>query len=285
MSSVGQLFVYGNIWVSLCASALTWLTYLEFGIAPSIEVLLFVFFSTLVIYCMNMISGLKSLEEKGTSSERHHWCLANSVALKVLAVIGIFGAVWCSLLLGFESWMVLAPFALAAVMYVIPLIGKRGSGVRLREFGLNKIFTIAIVWAVVTFVLPLVNINGFAVLSDTHVLLKGVARATFIFAITLPFDIRDLQNDMKIDVKTIPMILGVRKTVILSVSILALYGLIYVFFSEVTLIGAGHLVGALLTMGLVMLTNLKRGDMFYSFVLEGTMIILALSVYGVLLLR
>ena len=285
MSGVGRFFVYGNIWVSLCAAALTGLSYLEFELALQPLVILFVFFSTLVVYSMNMLSGLNSLREKGTDSERHHWCLANATILKVTVLVGVLGSASTFVFLEFESWVVLSPFAVAAIMYVVPLIGKRGSGVRLREFGLNKIFTIAIVWAFVTLVLPLVNKQGIEILSETEVLIKTVARAIFIFAITLPFDIRDLTNDRKIDVRTIPMILGVPKTIGLSVTVLVIYGVGYFLLGETCWVRAGHLLGAVLTLGLILLTNERRGDMFYSFTLEGTMIILALSVYGFSLLR
>lgn len=285
MSSLGRFLVYGNFWVSLCASALTWLTCVELDLEIDFVLILFVFFSTLVIYNMNMISGLVSLSQKGTESERHLWCLANAKVMKLTALLGILGSSYCFAFLNIETWLVLAPFALAAVMYVVPLIGKRGNGVRLREFGLNKIFTIAIVWAVVTVVLPVVNTGNMSSFTDPKVIMVAVARAVFIFAITLPFDIRDITNDRKIDVKTIPMLLGVKRTIGLSVFVLLLYGLNYLFFSTDPMIGAGHLLGALITMVLVLLTNARRGDMFYSFTLEGTMILLVISVYGLSLIH
>ena len=79
---ITNTFVYGSIWVALCATALAWLTLFEDGIVVGIEdalwiewkVLVFVFSSTLIIYNLNMASGLAALRKQGTESERHHWC-------------------------------------------------------------------------------------------------------------------------------------------------------------------------------------------------------------------
>ncbi|MFT5919624.1 MAG: 4-hydroxybenzoate polyprenyltransferase [Granulosicoccus sp.] len=285
MKALVHWFVYGNLWVSLCAAALTMLTYFEHLMPVQLFVLGFVFFSTLIIYNMNMISGLNALREKGTESKRHHWCIDNEKTLKAFTVIGIIGASICFVNLSVDSWFVLVPFVLAAVLYVVPLIGKRGSGTRLREFGLNKIFTIAIVWAAVTVVLPLVNASGVSVLNDQTFWLTVLARTIFIFAITLPFDIRDLKNDKKINVRTIPMVFGVSKTIRMSIVLLAVYGSVALYAADSVYLGIGHLAAALVTAGLVMLTNPNRTDMFYSFTLEGTMVMLPLSVYLFSLLR
>ena len=232
-----------------------------------------------------MLNGLTVLREKGTESHRHHWCIDNEKTLKFFTVIGIVGASIFFVNLSVESWMALVPFVLAAVLYVVPLIGKRGSGTRLREFGLNKIFTIAIVWAAVTVVLPMVNAMGVSVLKDQTFWLNFLARAIFIFAITLPFDIRDLTNDKKINVRTIPMVFGVGKTIRMSMVLLAVYGSVSLYAADSIYLGMGHLTAALITAGLVMLTNPNRSDMFYSFTLEGTMVMLPLSVYLFSLLR
>ncbi len=285
MKAFAYWFIYGNLWVSICASALTFLTYFENDLMLEPTVLWFVFFSTLIIYNVNMISGLKSLRELGTRSLRHHWCMTNEKMLKGLTLTGIIGAGICFSYLRPDSWITLVPFVLAAVLYVVPLIGKRGSATRLREYGLNKIFTIAIVWAAVTVMLPLVNAHGLSAIHDTGLWWRFAIRLVFIFAITLPFDIRDLENDEKISVRTIPMVFGISRTLRFSLVLLAIYGSVSLYFSPDIMLGSGHMVGGLFTAGLVMLTHPKRSDMFYSFTLESTMVLLPISVYLFSLLR
>lgn len=283
-------FVYGSIWVALCATALAWLTLFEDGIVVGVEdaflaewkVLVFVFSSTLIVYNLNMASGLAALRNLGTDSERHHWCLDNGRILQAFVVLGVVGAGISVLMLCTEVWLLLTPFAFLSVAYVLPIIGRKGTKTKLREFGLNKIFSIAVVWAVVTVFIPLVNTNGLLVLYYSDYWLMALERALFIFAITLPFDVRDIKNDRKINVKTIPILIGVKKTVGLAVLLLLIYvGLIWFRGSQMMI---GHLIGAMLTAILVLRTNENRTDMFYSFTLEGTMMILAVSVWAATIL-
>lgn len=283
-------FVYGSIWVALCATALAWLTLFEDGIVVGVEdallaewkVLVFVFCSTLIIYNLNMASGLAALRKQGTESVRHHWCLDNERILQLFVGLGVLGSGISFLLMSKEVWMLLAPFAFLSLAYVLPIIGRKGTKTKLREFGLNKIFSIAVVWAVVTVFIPLVNANGLIVLYYADYWMMALERALFIFAITLPFDVRDIKNDRKINVKTIPILIGVKKTVGLAATLLLIYiGLNWFRGSQMMI---GHLIGAVLTAILVLRTNENRTDMFYSFTLEGTMMILAASVYAAAIL-
>ena len=83
MKAIFNYFVFGSWWVSLCASALGLLTWLELtGNWWHASLFMFIFGSTLVVYNLNMISGLSDLRESGTDSERHHWCMNNEVLMK-----------------------------------------------------------------------------------------------------------------------------------------------------------------------------------------------------------
>ena len=66
-------------------------------------------------------------------------------------VLGVIGSAVSFLMMSREVWLLLAPFAFLSLAYVLPIIGRKGTKTKLREFGLNKIFSIAAVWAVVTF--------------------------------------------------------------------------------------------------------------------------------------
>jgi 4-hydroxybenzoate polyprenyltransferase len=93
---------------------------------------------------------------------------------------------------------------------VIPFLGrtKEKKGLRLRDLNWIKIFLIAIVWAYVTVILPILEVRAVQ-WADLLILLE---RMVFIFMITLPFDIRDLKVDDFNNVKTIPAVYGIPKT-------------------------------------------------------------------------
>jgi len=96
--------------------------------------------------------------------------------------------------------------AILSLGYVLPFV--KGNK-RLRDFDYIKIFLVAIVWGVITVLMPILERTTDLTLSHLLILLE---RMLFIFAITLPFDIRDLKIDAHIDVKTIPSIIGIGKT-------------------------------------------------------------------------
>jgi 4-hydroxybenzoate polyprenyltransferase len=74
-----------------------------------------------------------------------------------------------------------------------------------------KIFLVALVWAFVTVCLPFVILPDFTFQSllNPNIILTASNRFLFFFAITLPFDIRDLEHDRKNGVRTFASLLGV----------------------------------------------------------------------------
>ena len=103
--------------------------------------------STLVIYNLNMISGLKELQELGTDSERHHWCIRNEKAMKITLVIGLVMAASSVWLLNPVIWLFMIPLTFVALSYAAPIVRRKAKLIRIREVGLWKIFLIAAVWA------------------------------------------------------------------------------------------------------------------------------------------
>ena len=106
-----------------------------------------------------------------------------------------------------------------------------------------------------------------------------------IFAITLPFDIRDLRVDQHGEVKTIPAILGVDKTKQLSYAslcaalILATVNYYFHFYDLKILVGLG--ISYLVCVWFISFSTTERHDYFYSGLLDGTMIFQFLVVWSV----
>ncbi|WP_123896517.1 UbiA prenyltransferase family protein [Aureibaculum marinum] len=89
----------------------------------------------------------------------------------------------------------------------------------MRYIALIKLFLIAISWAVVTVIIPLVqhSINlGFNEIVIT------VQRFLFVVSITIPFDIRDMSYDTK-NLKTLPQTIGISKSKVFGLVFLMLF--------------------------------------------------------------
>lgn len=280
MKGVWQYLVYGSWWVAACAAAMGLLTLYEltenWWNAP---LAVFILGSTLVIYNLNMISGTDELRKLGTDSVRHHWCMENEAKMKATLVIGLVLAGVSIWFLSRTIWLLLIPLSMMAFAYAAPIIRRNAAKIRIREIGLWKIFIIAVVWTGMTAVLPTMHVRGLEAITDLCLWPVYVERGLFILAITIPFDVRDLVNDAKKGVRTIPSTLGWKRSVWLAEVILA------VFLALVTWrlgidrpLVVGYVSSTLITMAVVVFANPHRNDMYCSFWVEGTMMLQFASV-------
>lgn len=265
----------------MCAAAMALLSWYELTETWwNFPLAVFITGCTLVVYNLNMLSGLGELREMGTESERHHWCLKNEALMKATMAVGLVlagGSVW---FLNPVIWLFMIPITGIALVYTIPLLKRRTDAIRLREVGLLKIFLIAVVWAGMTVLLPAIELLGFGQLIHAKSWWLAVERGIFILAITIPFDIRDLVNDAKKGVRTIPSSIGWFRSVLLAEVLLVLF-----LFAVWWRLGQqplffGYLMAVLTTMLGVSYAHPDRSDLFCSFWMEGTMLLVAFSVWA-----
>lgn len=267
--------VYGSWWVALCAASLGMLTWFELtGMWWNTALFVFILGSTLVVYNLNMLSGLAELRRIGTHSERHHWCMNNELLMKATLAVGLILSAVSVCFLSSVVWLFMLPLAFVALAYTIPIVKRQTSKIRIREIGLWKIFIIAGVWSGMTVILPSVEYFGLDQLVEKLSWELAIERSIFILAITIPFDIRDLINDAKKSVRTIPSILGWKQSVVLAEVLLLAFisfvglriGIHHPFF-------LGYLISSIIAMIIVAFSNPQRNDMYCSFWVEGTMIV------------
>ena len=273
MKKIFEYFVYGSWWVALCAAAMGLLSWFEFtGSWWNAPLFIFTVGSTLVIYNLNMISGLEELREFGTDSQRHHWCMENEKLMKATLLIGLAmaaGSVW---LLNWHIWLFMLPLSLVALAYAAPIVKRKTSKIRIREVGLWKIFLIAIVWTGMTVILPAVDFMGLNQFSNTLSWQMGIERALFILAITIPFDIRDLTNDANKGIRTIPSVMGWKRSVALAEFLLLIFAaLVWLRLGEDNPLFLGYLISVAVTQVAVSFATPQRNDMYCSFWIEGMM--------------
>ncbi|MFM1876455.1 MAG: hypothetical protein RL266_2192 [Bacteroidota bacterium] len=275
MRGVFTYFVYGSWWVAICAACMGTLSWFELTDnwlnAP---LFIFILGCTLVVYNLNMLSGLKELRELGTESERHHWCLQHESLMKMTLALGLMLAGISIWFLHPHIWLFMIPLSLVALSYAAPMLKRNAKLIRIREIGLWKIFLVAMVWSGMTVILPAIDDLGWQQLFSASSWVMAVERGIFILAITIPFDIRDLVNDSKKGVRTIPSLIGWFRSVLLAEALLLLF-LFLVWWR----IGTGqpmfwaYLVSTLITMFGVSYSHPKRHDMYCSFWIEGTMML------------
>ncbi len=236
----------------------------------------FIFLATLFLYAAHRIVGISKLHEY-FQLERYSVIATFKTHIQFYAVIGLLGSAICFLYIERSVQLALLIPSIVSLGYVIPFLGNKK---RLRDLNHIKIFLVAIVWAWVSVLLPALQYQQPL---NSMLLFMAIERAFFIFAITLPFDIRDLKIDQHSNVKTLPAQFGLAKTkylayatllVCVGIAALLLQQHFYTPLVFIALITSYFFAGSLIYLSIP-----NRHDYFYSGLMDGTMIVQFLLVY------
>lgn len=273
-----DLILYGNFWIALGGLALTMQSHYIFNQSLELNTLsCFVFFATWLLYALHRIVGILRLKDF-LDIERYSVIARFRHHIIVYAIIAGIGTFWYFFQLARPVQIALFIPGFFSLAYVFPFFGKKR---RLRDFNQIKIYLVALVWAWVTVVLPVVDSGLYL---SWSLIALFVERALFVFAITLPFDIRDLRVDGHSSVATIPGVLGIQQSVNLALGLLLLAGLcvgisfyLGLYTLPITLL---LLFSYLLTALFLSRSNPERHDYFFSGLLDGTMVLQGALIYA-----
>lgn len=272
LQSIYNVVVYANLWVAAGAASMYWATVLLMGRLPDTRLACAIFLSTVSVYTFQRVFRAKRIYTQAPSA-RHLWILNHLKALWGLCVLS--GMLAVALFFPYTTiWSWELPVALVsiAVLYVTPLIPRQGKWLRLRDLPGLKIWLITGVWTVFT----VFTVSGFPTGQWERDVFLVLSRFLFIFAITLPFDIRDLAHDRVNGVRTYAVWLGLERTLTLSRSLLVAFAAIAVMAYWFAVIGPGQ-AGALIfsaasTGWLIAKIDEDAPEWVYAFWLEGTML-------------
>lgn len=271
-----KFLVYSNIFIALCAAASIFQTEICIGHGMVMDKLLvFIFGATLGVYSLHRLLSpyfqsrdYHSVRETRLSAYRM-WMILTSVA-GIAMVAGTF----FYFDLNTKLRLVLPAIFSLCYMLPIPFLKKR-----IKDIPFIKIFFIAITWGYVTVYIP----RWYYMTDLDHGTLYFIARSAFLFAITIPFDIRDMEKDSVNGVRTIPLVTGASRAVniagvALFISFLCftllyinnqLKGWIFIF------LGLQYVISYFL----IGLSRQRKGDLYYSFGIDGLLILQFLFVW------
>lgn len=267
---LGRTLVYGNVFVSACAASLVVCTLAEAGAPVAHPLVGLVACATLFVYSLDRAAGVAP-EDRIAMSSRLRWLENHQHVARVMGVLGACGMGGFSLLLPPHLLLPLIPLGLISVAYGVPALPWRGRWIRLKDIPGLKIFLISVVWATATVTLPLMSV-GEAWMSP-HAWGLFARRALFIFAITLPFDVRDAERDAGAHVRTLPHILGNASTRTLAWGLMVCCLLLDVFNAATTAHLLGSACAVAWTCALLFPMTRPRHDMYYACGLDGTMLV------------
>lgn len=211
MSLLKKIFAFyidSSLHVAIEVCCFVAITYLQFQLNTDWSFLAFVFFGTITGYNFIKYAGKARLQ---------HRSLAKNMRIIQLFSLGCFVAlVYFSLKLSTDSLLWIGFFGLFTIFYAVPIFPSKKN---LRSVHGIKIFIIAFVVTGLTVIVPLVQ---------QEISLKPelgwifVQRIAFIIAVIIPFDIRDLDQDIS-ELGTIPQQIGAKNAKILGVLLLGIF--------------------------------------------------------------
>lgn len=253
---------------------------IQLGMQPQWHPYLFIiFFATLFEYNIHRLVTVLTNKD-ALNSEKHHWVRDNLKKFYFLVFFSIAGSALVVFLTKIEILIALAPFAVLTLFYSIPVLGDKKQIFRLREIPYLKIFMIAFVWSSTTIILPIIQSSQ--AFDPVHVGAMLAERFFFIFAITIPFDIRDLEADLHSGLKTIPILIHEKKAMTLSYLSLLIFFLISFFHYQMLgewLVIPALGISATTTFFFLVSEKIKKQPLYHYGILDGTMLLQGVLVY------
>ena len=213
------LLLWSNHFYGIAASLLTIeTTMLILNQLPSFFLVAFIYIGTLVYYTYAYFNETST----GLYNERSNWYQSNKGYLRIRQVflillcfgIGVFK-------LQLIEIFILLPIGLKIILCIAVLVTllyyyahKIFKRVNLRNKGLLKSMSIAWVWVVVCFILPIViKSQGKYNFSAHYALLHLLQLYLFILILAILFDIKDINRDNDENIKTLVAKYGIQSTI------------------------------------------------------------------------
>lgn len=264
LRNILDFFLYSNLFISLCAAAMTAETYLLVHAEINFLYVIFVIVSSVALYNFPVLF----FAENETHSERSRWISENK---KLISIISFPAFVSAGILLFFFPFKFILFFSAAGLVslsYFLPVTN-------LRAIPVVKAVAVALVWTCVTFIFPLL----LSPLPFGESWREALLYFFFLLPLAIAFNIRDITVDRDAGVKTFPVIFGIQKTKSVCLFfLLLLCGLVF-FLPLETKIRIAFLLSTFATAVLISIASERRSEYFYSLWMDGMILFQFLLVW------
>ncbi len=269
-----DFILFGSIFIAACAVALCVATNLQMQLPlNNLSFYCFVFGATLVQYNLHYMTKTLAIKD----SARLAWSLKNRNLHAVLLSIGTGLIIFSLFSFHLRHYIILSVMALIASVYSFPVLplGKRK---RIKDYGLIKIITLALLWTLVTVWFPIVN----SPFDRNLFLFTFFNRFLFMFVLCLLFDVRDMEVDREQNIHTIPVMAGKNNSYYIAYFTLIL--LIILSLAQFYVFGGGDVLAAMslsaiVTFVTVLATKKNNSDYMYLAGIDGMMLLQPLLIY------
>lgn len=262
--------------MALCAVAQAMLTLQLIGSKPIYPLLALLLASTICTYNFSTFLS-KPREPQNSSFRRVRWFFAHNRLMVAISIIATIALIPLFLWLSLKSQILLIVLSILSVGYSLPIISFGKKKIGLRNIPGLKSLLITLVWTMSSVVLPIFEAESkqLITVSGTDMAIIIAKRFLFIGALTIPFDIRDLFQDSKLGLKTIPVMIGEKRAYLFCQLLLAgQIVLLFIFHGN----GFNRNFFALglttLLMGwLIFRSKWEKNEYYYFFYMDGVLIL------------
>lgn len=260
LKKILDFIVYSNFFISACVAFFTIQTALVFQNHSEtiLEFALPNFIATFILYnFQRLYFGAKHPE-----SPKYYWHTKNRrliFTLILLLIVCCFTPVWILFSENPTNLIAYGCLFVFSTFYFLPPFN-------LRKYGVLKPFMIAFVFVCISIILPLLPKINFAIT------VYAIGQFSFIAALAMLFDIRDLENDKTENVITTPVKSGIKTAKFITVVLLLIYFISSVYLSQINFIMTAIII-LILSLALTLFAKPNRHNYFYLFLVDGLIIL------------
>lgn len=267
---IADYLIFGNIFIAVCAILMSYYTFAVFNSPVNYTLSGFIFFATISSYSFH--SYLPTSEKE--YSDKVSWVLSHKSFLLISLIAGAIASTFFLFFLKQDFKLILA-LIVFTVLYSSPKI-KFEKFTFFKRFGTAKTLYLAAIWTLVTVSLPLTMISTF---HNSAGFLFFMNRFFLIYTVCILFDLKDKEFDIKRGIKSIVAILDDRKIHYLLIFCIILFfisSLAFYIFSNSIVIITSLIIPGIILLFLLKKSKGTKSDYWYSFVLDGIMMLSSL---------
>ncbi len=204
-----HLIVYSSLYLSITGAAMVYISCFLQGLPfdPVAAIILM-----LIVFAVYNLNRKTDEDEDVINNIERYTFIKEYGSLLFRSAVGAYIVALClSALQGFDSFLVTAAPLIAGIVYSVPLFPALFGFRRLKEVPIMKSLIVAFSWTAPTVLLPICHAARPA---DGATCIVGIFFFFQVFINTVVFDMRDVEGDAASGVKTIPTILGIRRTLL-----------------------------------------------------------------------
>ncbi|MGI4727309.1 MAG: UbiA family prenyltransferase [Janthinobacterium lividum] len=274
--SAFDALLFSNLFMALCAVAQGLVTFMLIGYQPVYSVLAILFLSTLFIYNFSILLS-KPKHAESSPLKRVRWFFGKYKLMVAVTLVSAILLLPLFFLVSVASRYLLISLSLLSVGYGMPMFSSGKQRFGLRNIAGLKLLLIGFTWALSVVLLPIFeaqNIHHITI-SKRDILLLSAKRFLFITAMAIPFDIRDLFQDRKLGLKTVPVVFGEKNAYLLCQILLIGYLILLFLFQDH---GFDHnffalTITILLAGWLIFRSKFEKNEYYYFFYVDGVLIL------------